>query len=172
MTKNQKCKEFLRQDKMYCKFILLFWFVLHPVHITLTSVYYVPEDDSLNVLVKVYLDDFLLDMKHDEGTFAEDSIKSKELTENYINRKLIIEANRKTLTGKINRFEMINNEVKIYMEYKTLEKPQEVLVRNLIMTDLYSDQNNFMIIKIDKFEEGVKFTPDITERVFKIEELE
>jgi hypothetical protein len=117
----------------------------------------------------MYLDDFLLDMKHYEGIFAESSKSSEESTENYINQKLVIEANRKTLTGNVNRIEVIDNEVKIYMDYKTSEKPHEILVRNLIMTDLYNDQANLMIIKIGKFEEGVKFTPDITERVFKIE---
>jgi len=149
--------------------ILLPWLILHPVHVTLTSVDYVPKDGCLNVFIKLYLDDFLLDAELDEGIFLKDKNKSKEIIENYINKKLIITTNNQTLTGKINSIEEVIDEVKVYVEYKISEKPKELRIRNLIMTELYDDQSNLMIIKIDEFEEGFKFTSEITEQVFKIE---
>ncbi len=36
------------------------------------------------------------------------------------------------------------------------------------MTGLYSDQSNMVIVRVKDFEEGVKLTPDITEKTFKI----
>jgi len=153
------------------KSLLLFLFMLHPVHVTLTSVDYAPKDGRLNVFIRMYLDDFLLDTEQNEEIFLKDNRKSKKITEKYINQKFIIKANNKTLKGKINNFEVIKSledEIKVYMEYKTSRKPKELLVRNLIMTDLYDDQSNLVIIKIDNFEDGFKFTSEITERVFKI----
>ena len=144
------------------------WFMFHPVHVTLTSVDYAPEDDGLKVFIKLYLDDFLLDAEQDENSFLIDKNNSTEIIEKYINQKLVIKANNKTLTGKVNTFEVFDEEVKIYMEYEIFEKPEALLVRNLIMTELYNDQSNLMIIKIDNFEEGFKFTSEITEQVFKI----
>ena len=145
--------------------------MLHPVHVTLTSVDYAPKDGLVNVFVKMYLDDFLLDAEQYEGVFLKDNRKSKKITEKYINQKFVIKANNKTLKGKINNFEVIKSledEIKVYMEYKTSTKPKELLVRNLIMTELYEDQSNLVIIKIDNFEEGFKFTSEITEKVFKV----
>ena len=39
------------------------WFLLHPVHVTLTSIDYIPEVDSFKVFVRMYFDDFLRDYK-------------------------------------------------------------------------------------------------------------
>ena len=155
---------------MGSKLILLFWLIFHPVHVTLTSIDYVPEDNSFEVFVKLYLDDFLLDAEHDEDDFLNsEKSKSREIIENYINQKLIIKVNDRISIGKVNNFEVLDDEVKVYMKYETSEKPKELLVQNLIMTELYSDQLNFLIIKIDKFEEGFIFTSEITEHIFKIE---
>ena len=156
---------------MFKSLLLLSWFMFHPVHVSLTSVDYAPKDGFVNVFVKMYLDDFLLDAEQYEDIFLKDNRKSKKITEKYINQKFVIKANNKTLKGKINNFEVIKSledEIKVYMEYKTSRKPKELLIRNLIMTDLYEDQSNLVIIKIDNFEDGFKFTSEITERVFKI----
>lgn len=154
---------------MHSKLILLFWLIFHPVHVTLTSVDYMPEDDGCEVFIKLYLDDFLLDAEQNEDDFFKEKNKSKEIIENYINKKLIIKVNNRTITGKVNNFEVSDDEVKVYMKHETSERPKELLVQNLIMTELYSDQSNFVIIKIDNFEEGFKFTTEITEQLFKIE---
>ena len=153
---------------MFSKLVFLFWFMLHPVYVTLTSVDYIPNDGCLKVFIKMYLDDFLLDAEQNENVFLKDEKKSKEITENYIKQKFILIANNKTLTGKVNNIEATDEEVKVYMEYKTSGKPKELLVKNLIMTELYREQSNLVIIKIDEFEEGFKFTSEITEQVFKI----
>ena len=154
---------------MHSKLLLLSWLIFHPVHVTLASVDYEPNDGCLKVFVKMYLDDFLLDAEQDENNFLFfDKSKSKEIIEKYINQKLIIKSNNITLTGKVNNFEAVDDEVKVYMELETSEIPNELLVQNLIMTELYNDQSNLVIIKIDNFEEGFKFTPEITEQIFKI----
>ena len=54
------------------------------------------------------------------------------------------------------------------LEYDYGKKPKTITVKNLIMTDLYSDQSNMIIVKDKDFEEGVKLTSEITEQTFKI----
>jgi hypothetical protein len=41
-------------------------------------------------------------------------------------------------------------------------------VKNLIMTGLYNDQANMIIVKINDFEQGVKLTSEATEQTFQI----
>ena len=43
--------------------IFSIWFLLHPVHVTITSIDYVPEIDSFKVFVRMYFDDFITDYK-------------------------------------------------------------------------------------------------------------
>jgi hypothetical protein len=153
--------------------LLSVWFIFHPVHVTLTSIDYIPEKDSLKVFVMMYFDDFLLDLnmsgeiKQGEDYSAGDSIP-RGIMERYLHEKLIIRVNNKLLTGKLVDLEIVDNEVKLNINYIPVKDPDLIVVKNLIMTDLYKDQSNFVIVKINDFEEGVKLTSDITEQTFKL----
>ena len=48
---------------MFRTSIFSIWFAFHPVHVTLTSIDFIPERDSFKVFVRMYFDDFLLDSK-------------------------------------------------------------------------------------------------------------
>jgi len=153
--------------------ILTVYFLLHPVHVSLTSIEYVPELDSLKVFVKLYFDDFLLDAgvssgKFPDGKSAQDSRLKSFIFNDYLNSRLKIEVNGKKLTGKLNRLEIVDNEVKADLLYESRRRPEKILVRNLIMTGLYSDQANLTIIRVGEFEEGVKLTSEMTEKEFNI----
>jgi len=41
------------------------WILFHPVHVTLTSIDYVKERRALDVFVKLYYDDFLLECSNE-----------------------------------------------------------------------------------------------------------
>ena len=51
-------------------FFFQFGFFFHPVHVTLTSIDYVPEIDSFKVFVRMYFDDFLRDYKLDGKRYS------------------------------------------------------------------------------------------------------
>jgi hypothetical protein len=153
--------------------VFSFWLIFHPVHVTLTSIDYNPEQDSLKVFVKLYLDDFLLDIgasgeKTQGRDFSKADSGSMKLAENYLNSKLIIKVNNKLISGKLSEMEVVDNEVKLNIEYNKVRNPETITVKILIMTELYKDQSNFLILKVNEFEEGIKLTSDITEQTFKI----
>lgn len=155
--------------------ILLFsvLFVVHPVHVSVTSIDYIPESDSLKVFVKIYLDDLLLDMASNDSStpgagFSDDNPESRLILENYLNRKLVLRVNKNLISGKLIDFTIVDNEVKINLGYSQVRNPKTLEVKNLIMTELYKDQANLVIIKINEFEEGIKLTSDLTEQTIKI----
>jgi hypothetical protein len=149
------------------------WFAFHPVHVTLTSIDYIPETESFKVFVRMYFDDFVLDCKlngdviQKEG-FSGRNSSSIEAVEKYLKDKVVIKVNDKQLSGKLHDMNMIDNEVSTNFEFINGKKPKTVTVKNLIMTGLYNDQSNMIIVKVDDFEEGVKLTSDLTEQTFKI----
>ncbi|MBI5010475.1 MAG: hypothetical protein HZB98_12695, partial [Bacteroidia bacterium] len=130
--------------RMFKSLVLSLCLILHPVHVTMTSIDYVPENDSLKVYLRMYYDDFLLDLvmsgeNKGDDFFTSDSQEAKEVMEGYINKKLIIKVNKKQIAGKLNDLEIVDNEVKLGIEYKTTKQPGLLTVNNQIMTDLYND---------------------------------
>jgi hypothetical protein len=162
----------LRHEMLRTLFFSI-WFALHPVHITMTSIDYNPEKDVFDVFVRMYFDDFLLDSKlngnvvQKEG-FSGTNSASMEIMEKYLRDKIIIKVNGKQLSVKLSDMNLSDNEVSMNLEYKNEKKPKTISVKNLIMTGLYSDQANMIILRIKDFEEGVKLTSDLKEQTFNI----
>jgi hypothetical protein len=148
-------------------------FLLHPVHVTLTSIDYIPKADSFKVFVRMYFDDFIRDyklggneMQDKEFSATDPSFISK--MQKYIDGKVIITVNDKQLSGRLQNMNLADNELSMNLEYGSARKPRTVSVKNLIMTGLYGDMSNMILVKVNDYEEGVKLTSDMTEQSFKI----
>ncbi|MCX6333300.1 MAG: hypothetical protein NT092_03250 [Bacteroidia bacterium] len=150
------------------------WLVFHPVHVTLTSIDHVRGTDSLKVFVRMYYDDFLLDYKlfdslNDSAkNLSPDQLLKTGLMNKYISEKVNIIVNNKELNGKLLKLDMTDNEISMDLLYSTAKKPKTITVRNLIMTDLYTDQANMTIVRVNNFEEGVKLTTGKPEQTFNL----
>lgn len=149
------------------------WILFHPVHVTLTSIDYIPEMESFKVFVRMYFDDFLLDCKLNGSDlqnkdFPVDKSSSMDIMEKYLIDKIIIIVNDKQLSGKLHDMKLADNELSMNLEYSKVKKPKLITVKNLIMTNLHPDQSNMIIVRVNDFEEGVKLTSDFKERTFII----
>jgi hypothetical protein len=149
------------------------WLFFHPVHVTLTSIDYIQEMDHFKVFVRMYLDDFMLDCKLDgiviqNKDFSDNNSVIKEIIEQYLGEKIYIEVNKKLLSGQIENMNIADNEISLNLIYNSDKKPKTIRVKNLIMTGLYNDQANMIIVKINDFEQGVKLTSEATEQTFQI----
>jgi len=152
---------------------LSIFLIVHPVHVTLTSIEQVKDSDSLKVFVKMYFDDFLIDYKlFDEigtpGNMTDNQQFPADLMKKYLDEKVNIFVNNKQVKGKLLNLTMADNEISINLLYKSVKKPKSITVRNLIMTSLYTDQSNMTIIRIRNFEQGFKLTSKKTEETFKL----
>lgn len=155
------------------RFLFLIWLTFHPVHVSLTSIDYVPETRDFSVFVRMYFDDFLLDSRLSGYDIKQDKLLdhdsgSRQLLERYLNDKLIIKVNDKVLTGELKDIDIADNEFNINYSLNSSVKPRKITVRNLIMTKLYGDQENMIILRVSDFEQGVKLTTDLTEQSFNV----
>ena len=149
------------------------WFLFHPVHVTFTSIDYDPEMVTFKVFVRMYFDDFLRDSKLNGNEiqnkdFSDDNPSSINAMEKYLGEKIIIKVNKNQLSGKLENMRLADNEISMNLDYKTAKKPKTITVKNFIMTGLYSDMSNMIIVKVNDFEEGIKLTSYLTEQTFKI----
>jgi hypothetical protein len=149
------------------------WFLFHPVHVTITSIDYVQEECYFKVFIRMYFDDFLLDSKLKEfeidnkNNFVDNETSLQQM-QNYLGEKVMITANEKHLTGILEEMQLADNEISMNLKYAYAIMPETITIRNLLLTNLYSDQVNMIIVRIKDFEEGVKLTSDLTEQTFEI----
>ena len=152
------------------RILFLFWIGFHPVHVSLTSLDYNPDSGIVSGFVRIYLDDFLVDCScgvQQEELIAGDKAAVMALN-NYLNRKLIISLDYTSVKGEIKNVGINGNEIDIKLHYISRIKPAVIKVSSHIMTDIYDDQANMVIVKVLDYEEGAKLTSEVTEQTFKV----
>lgn len=121
----------------------------------------------------MYFDDFLLDYKLSGSEITDKDFSATDgasltMMQKYLEGKIILKVNEKQLPGKLQNMNLADNEISMNLKYGSGKRPRTITVKNLLMTGLYSDQSNMIIIRINDFEQGIKLTSDMTEQTFKI----
>jgi hypothetical protein len=153
--------------------VISLWLIMHPGHITMTSIDYVQGTDSLKVSCQMDFDDFLKDLQTIDDDrnlyrlFNKQPFPS-DLINQYFNSKVFIYINNKLLIGKLLSSDISERYINLNLIYRTGKKPRNITVRNMILTGWYSDQTNLMIIRINNFEKGIKLTPEHNEETLII----
>jgi len=149
------------------------WMIIHPGHVTMTSIEYVQGTDSLKVSCKMEFEDFLKDLQTIDDDrnlrrlFGKQPFPS-DLINQYFNSKVFIYVNNKLLIGKLLSANLTDNDINLNLNYRLSKKPKSITVRNMILTGWYSDQTNLLIIKINNFEKGIKLNPVHNEETYII----
>jgi len=148
----------------------LLWFSFHPVHVMYLSLEYLPDSRNFNGFVRMHIDDFILDcncgIKQEDLTTGQKN--SEEVLKKYLNEKLVIKVNNEIITGEVSHIQISKTDIDINLLYQNSRKPETIVVKCAIMTDLYEDQANMVLVKVNDFEEGVKLTSELTEQTFKV----
>jgi len=154
-------------------FAFTLWLIMHPGHVTMTSIDYIQGTDSLKVSCRMEFNDFLKDLQTIDDDRNLRTIFSKQpfpsdLINQYFNSKVFIYVNDKLLIGKLLSANITDNDINLNLFYRSGKKPKSITVRNLILIGWYSDQTNLTIIRINNYEKGVKLTPGHTEETLII----
>jgi hypothetical protein len=83
-----------------------------------------------------------------------------DLINKYFNDKVHIYVNNKLLTGKVLTVNIQDNEICLNLLYRSDKNPKKIKIRNQVLTGLYSDQTNMILISINKNEEAMRLTPE------------
>lgn len=146
---------------------------MNPVHVTMTTIDYVPGTDSLEVFFRMYYDDFLRDYQTIDDdrnlkTLFNEQALPDDVINKYFNSKVFIYVNNKLLIGKLLTVNHSGNEIFLNLIYKSDKKPKKITVRNMILTGWYSDQTNLIILKFGIFEKGIRLTSEHNEETINI----
>ena len=153
---------------MFKILVITLWLIMHPGHVTMTSIDYVQGTDSLKVSCRMEFEDFLKDLQTIDDDrnlrrFFNKQPFPSDLINQYFNSKVFIYVNDKLLIGKLLSAILADNDINLHLIYRQSKKPKSITVRNMILTGWHTDQVNLMIIRINNFEKGIKLTPEHNE---------
>ena len=157
------------------RFLLLsLWLGFHPVHVSLMSIDYSPGDKAFNMFLMVYFDDFLLDAgigteKEKNLDFSRSDEQIKIILTDYVNEKVRIAVNGDPVKAELGNMSLSDNELRMNLSFSSADRVKSVNVKNTIMTSIYNDQANMLIVKVNDFEEAARLTALETEKTFEIQ---
>ena len=143
--------------------IYIFSLLLHPVHVSMSSMEYVPEDDGYKITVRMYSDDLLLDLLtlyQLPGEYISDHVYTgpDDLYEDYINERLEIKINGNKHPAELRETEKLELETLMRLFVKHKGELNSIEISNSILTVIYPDQVNLFIYKDESNEHAFRFT--------------
>lgn len=147
--------------------------LIHPVHVTLTSINQAQDSDTLKVAFRMYIDDFQLDYGRyypdfKPGNDNNSTNYSEVMLSRYFNDKVRIYINNKLLPGNLEDVSINSYEILLTLTYQSSIKPRILKVSNQVLTSIYSDQANMVYVNINKYEDAMKLTVDNTEGTIRL----
>lgn len=125
----------------------------HKYYLSSTDIVYKKEKKDLQIITKVFVDDFeeLLRTRYDENirlSLKEENGEVKKAIEDYLSNKLKIKADGKQLDLHYLGKEYDLDQMVMYVEVENLEAFSEISIQNLVLTDLYDDQKNVVNVTV------------------------
>jgi hypothetical protein len=142
--------------------------LMHPVHVSLTGIEYDATNRVWSVFVKVWSDDLEADMKLGRYGGKEITGSPEESFFQYISDRLMIMEDGVPVKMKLLAAEVDGLERRFTLTATGNKEIGSVTVLNRIMTRLYEDQANMMLISLGEHEEGYRFTVTDTIRSYKV----
>ncbi|NMC40793.1 MAG: hypothetical protein GYA43_06435 [Bacteroidales bacterium] len=153
---------------------ILMWLALHPVHVTIFGIEYSESKKAFDATLRIYYDDFLLDYENLKGDlpafdFAGGKSDASRLLKDYLSARIALESETARLDFSIESINLNReeNELTLTLLFRCSSPGKYFKVKNSVLTSLYNDQANLVILKIRDFEEGVKLTPGNEEHLFR-----
>ena len=154
--------------------IIILSFTFHPVHISFTNLELDNENNEIVIMSRIFMDDIQkateisqnveIDINNlDDSTNLNPLIDYYHKRFNfYINEEKINPEKIKFKRYDINQASDIA--IRLFFSYKPKnDKISKIKVNNKILTDIYPDQSNLMIVKIYDTQESFRLTPDKNE---------
>ncbi|TRO65593.1 DUF6702 family protein [Christiangramia sabulilitoris] len=124
----------------------------HETYLSVTEIEYKKEQKSLQIISRVFIDDFedVLSKRYQKKislSYKEDLISNKPLIEKYLAKKLNISVNGKELKLNFLGSKFDADQIVLFIESVNTENFSKIKVENLILTDLFDSQKNIVHVK-------------------------
>jgi len=139
--------------------------IFHPVHLTITNVEYFEKSKKLEFTITLFSDDFelLLNKKYNTilNLFAEnENTSTNKIINTYITENLLFTINNKIISRK--KYKLVERQkeditTKLTYSINYYKKIKNIEITNKLMTEIYPDQKNLLIITLEKEQYALEF---------------
>jgi len=152
--------------------LLSYFAVLHPFHVSVTDIVHNNEEQSLQISQRIFIDDLEEGLKKFHGiervdTFnPDDPEKLDSLIGKYLTEKVFFRIN-----GKDENFNFLGSEVEgdarwCYFEIVGVEIVKEAEVTNVVLMEMFEDQQNIIHFKANDELKSYKLDKDDKFKIF------
>lgn len=124
-------------------------FELHPIHVSVTEMHYDEKDKSIEIMVRVFVDDLETTMRKRHNLPELDILNPgtkplDEMMRQYLSEMLTI-----SVDGKAQKLSYLGNEREgeafiFFVEVPKVKKFKTIAVSNRILTEVFDDQSNLV----------------------------
>ena len=124
----------------------------HKFYLSVTEIEYNQKAQSLQIISRVFIDDLekLLQKRYDTSILLSEKNENKKVTEHlikYIGQKLEIEVDGKAYELNYIGKEYENDMALIYLEILNVPDFKNIRIKNMILTDMFSEQKNLVHVE-------------------------
>ena len=129
--------------------------VLHKFYVSVTQVDYNEEQESLQIISRIFIDDIeeVLRNRYDETielVSPEEQKKVDQYLYQYLQKKLIITVNNKSVNFNFIGTEYDNDLILCYLEVENVTSLEVITVSNKALMDVFDEQQNIIHVKKGK----------------------
>ncbi|SKB66590.1 hypothetical protein SAMN05660776_2384 [Salegentibacter holothuriorum] len=126
----------------------------HEFYLSVTEIEYNNEKQSLQIITRVFIDDFedVLNERYGSDLQLSEEAEEGEVAENiskYLKQKLRLQVNGEELQLNYLGKEYDADQLILYIEVENLAPFNKIEVSNEILTDLFDDQKNVVHVKVN-----------------------
>jgi len=143
--------------------IPLLAFTIHKYYISLCEVEYIPEKQSVQIIISHFIDDLEISLNNEgqKNLFLatnKEVKNSNQIFEAYLNKHLKFTINNKETTYQYIGKEYDDDLVRFYLEIPNIQKLNSIVVENTCLIKDFEDQQNIIKIKVKKFNKTLYLT--------------
>lgn len=141
--------KFLKLATVVAVILTLSFASIHKYYVSITKIEYVKEQQSIQIITRIFIDDFerLLKERYNEKIVLSVNKEDAEI-DNYIKKYLLsrleINVNGKESVIKFIGREYDDDVVQCYLEIENVESIKSFSVKNTVLYDMFSDQKNIV----------------------------
>lgn len=141
----------------------------HEFYLSVTDIEYVKEEKSLQVISRVFIDDFenVINKRYNKDFKLIPGLEVEridEYIERYIRDKFVLETNKGQLNFSYLGRKYEDDMVYLFLEVENLEPFEALTIENLILTDLFEEQKNMIHFKSENFKKSFILEKEISKR--------
>jgi len=149
---------------------LLFTVLLHPFHISVTSIYHAENESSLQITVKIFADDLEEALNQDQTKSSvyvdvlnpSNPTRLDSIVQDYLSQHLAVSVNEKSISPQFLGLEREDLTMWCYLEVTPVERLEKVKVQNTLLLNTFEDQANIVHVRANGVVKSMKLAHNQT----------